>query len=223
MHHCAVVRIDPSLWSIMPINMGDLIDKATGRVHNTLQLYQSQPLVTRLLILAFLAVHLGAFIFFVFVLGPEKVFDYTAQLARYIRTLSFPRLTLISLVCIVSFPPLIGYGTLITLSGMAFGGGGGGANDEKDIGIHEGSLREAWIIAASACLLGSFVSFNMMRSVLLTSTLGRKLTRIDALRGSKQWRAMEKAVGQRGLSMAILVRCVSPLTLECHRADIWSS
>ena len=185
--------------------LDELVDKASSRLQSTVQLYNAQPLVTRLLILVFVTLHMSAFIFLVFVIGPEQVFNYTAQLAIYLRTLAFPRLTLISLVLVASFPPLIGYGTLITLSGMAFGGSVKSQVDGAPAVI-KGSLLEAWCVAATACMLGSLLSFTVLRSVLLTSQLGRRLTRIDSLRDSRQWRAMEKAVGRRGLSMAILVR-----------------
>jgi len=184
----------------------DWVEKANSRIYSTIQLYNSQPLVTRLIILLFLTVHFSAFIFLVFVLGPEQVFNYTAQLAIYIRSnFAFPRTTLILLVSIVSFPPMIGYGTLITLSGMAFGGSQKVKLNDGSF-VEVGSLWEAWSVAASACLLGSLISFTVLRSVLLTSLIGRKLTRIDSLRDSRQWRAMEKAVGRKGLSMVILVR-----------------
>ncbi|UZJ56718.1 hypothetical protein CBS101457_006038 [Exobasidium rhododendri] len=100
---------------------------------------------------------------------------------------------------------MIGYGTLITLSGMAFGGSQKVQTSDGSM-KESGSIWEAWAVASSACLLGSFLSFLVLRSVLLTSLIGRKLTRIDSLRDSRQWKAMEKAVGRRGLSMAILVR-----------------
>jgi magnesium-transporting ATPase (P-type) len=192
-------------FAVMPALLASMMDKANTRIRASLHLYKQQPLSTRLLILLFFAIHTCVFFFLVFYLGPEKVFNYTAQLAIYIRTFSFPRTTLIFLVCIVSFPPLIGYGTLITLCGMAYGGTQK-VQGQDGIMVVSGSLVEAWCLAAGACMMGSLVSFLVLRSFLLTSSIGRKLTRIDSLRASRQWRAMEQAIGQRGLSMVILVR-----------------
>jgi hypothetical protein len=181
------------------------MNKTSNKIYSTIHLFNSQPLAIKVLGLLFLAFHICTFIFVVFVLGPEQVFDYTAQLAQYVRNLTFPRSTIIALTICVSFPPMIGYGTLMSLSGMAFGGSQK-MKLENGTQVPAGSLWEAWVVAALSCLLGSLVSFTVLRSVLLSSSIGRKLTRIDILRDSRQWRAMEKAVGRKGLSMAILVR-----------------
>jgi uncharacterized membrane protein YdjX (TVP38/TMEM64 family) len=190
----------------MPGLLHGMLDKANTPFQSTLHLYNSQPILTRLFILLFFTIHFSVFVFLFFYIGPEQVFDYTAQLAVYIRTLSFPRTTLILLVCIVSFPPLLGYGTLITLCGMAYGGSQKVKGQDGNTEYLSGSLLHSWVLAASACMIGSLFSFLVIRTFLLNSSIGRKLTRIDSLRASRQWRAMEQAIGQRGLSMVILVR-----------------
>lgn len=179
--------------------------------------FQEQPLATRLALVLVGLVYAATVFFIVFVIGPEQVLHYTASFALVIRGLQHARIALIALIVIASFPPMVGYGTLITLAGMAFGSAYVPEsevpssslpleNAMEPVDHGPGSIGQAWLVAVAGCLLGAVSSFTFLRHVALSSSWGRKISRIDKLRASIQWRAMETAVVRRGWTMALLLR-----------------
>lgn len=191
--------------------------------------FQAQPMATRLAIVLFGLLYAATIFVVVFVVGPEQVLHYTASFALVIRGLQHARIALVALIVVSSFPPMVGYGTLVTLAGMAFGSAyvpegtkedpssssssssssaAAAANSGVVVVVDHGpgSIGQAWLVAATGCLLGAVCSFTFLRHVALNSTWGRKVARIDKLRASAQWRAMETAVTRRGWTMALLLR-----------------
>lgn len=82
---------------------------------------------------------------------------------------------------LTSFPPLIGYGTCITLCGFAFG------------------LRLGWIIAAGGCVAGGLSAFVLGRTIL--SPLFASLLSRD-----KVFIGLSRAVKEKGLLLVVLIR-----------------
>lgn len=95
---------------------------------------------TQLLFLGYAAVNVVVFTVFL-VVGPSEVYRQLRHFAVAMR--SYPLAPLLILVGfgITSFPPLIGYSTLVTLCGFAYGAING------------------WLLATAGCLGASLVSF----------------------------------------------------------------
>ncbi|EST06240.1 SNARE associated Golgi protein [Kalmanozyma brasiliensis GHG001] len=134
-------------------------------------------------------------------IGPEVMFDTTAKLAIWFGSQTFGAALLIALVVIVSFPPLIGYGTCITLFGL---GWGVHSPANADHGELNGNLFYAWALASVACLLGASVSFVVLRWAITHHA--KRVSWISSALDDPKYAALTTAVRSRGLSMAILIR-----------------
>jgi hypothetical protein len=93
--------------------------------------------------------------------------------------------------------PLPGYGTAITLCGLAYG-----SPASPPVGTH--GLFEAWSLAAAGCLGGATMSFLIMRGMLRGP--GRHWLWVKGIRDDRRWVAMEAAVRGRGTGMVVLIR-----------------
>ncbi|SPO22524.1 uncharacterized protein UTRI_01202 [Ustilago trichophora] len=134
-------------------------------------------------------------------IGPEAMFDATAKLAIWFGTKSFGAVLLIALVVIVSFPPLVGYGTCITLFGLGWGVHADATSSHPQL---NGNLLEAWLLASTACLLGATVSFSVLRFLIIHHS--KRVSWISSTLNDPKYVALSTAVRQRGLFMAILIR-----------------
>lgn len=137
-------------------------------------------------------------IFAVIRLGTHGILEYLYDAALWFS--SWPTLgplLLIGLIAVLSFPPLIGYGTSITLCGLAYG-------TPLDSESSHGLLM-AWLIASAGCLTGSTLVFLFFRRYLSShhSTLP---SWINKVRTKREWLAMEKAVQEKGYRMILLIR-----------------
>lgn len=133
--------------------------------------------------------------------GPEAMFDTTAKLAIWFGSQSFGAALIIALVIIVSFPPLIGYGTSITLCGLGWGVHADATSEHAQL---DGNLFQAWLLASVACLLGATVSFTVLRFLIVHHS--KRVSWISNTLNDPKYVALSTAVRRRGLSMAILVR-----------------
>lgn len=104
-------------------------------------------------------------------------------------------LLLIALITLLSFPPLVGYGTSITLCGLAYG---------TPLPENTSSgLFTAWLLAATGCLCGSTAVFVFFRAYLRTAHAPQWIADV---RNKREWLAMERAVSAKGARMILLVR-----------------
>lgn len=94
----------------------------------------------------------------------ESIFAYLAPAAKRWRELPAGWLILWFMTFFVSFPPMIGYSTCVTIAGFVFG-------------------MKGWFIMASATVVGSTVSFMTSRTVLkkFVSNMTEKNKRFAAL------------------------------------------
>ena len=80
-------------------------------------------------------------------LGTHGILEYLYDAALWFSTWpTLGPLLLISLISILSFPPLVGYGTSITLCGLAYG------TELPD--AHGHGLFFAWLLASTGCQIG---------------------------------------------------------------------
>lgn len=133
--------------------------------------------------------------------GPEAMFNSTAKLAIWFGSQPYGAILLILLVVIVSFPPLIGYGTSITLFGLGWGVHAEATSEHAEL---NGNLFQAWFLASTACLLGATVSFLALR--FLIKHHASRVAWISSTLDDPKYVALSTAVRSRGLSMAILIR-----------------
>ncbi|CBX95644.1 hypothetical protein IAQ61_004471 [Plenodomus lingam] len=124
-----------------------------------------------------------------FLVYNEKIFAKLLPAAKKWREVPGGWCILWAAIFLVSFPPLIGYGTLLAISGFVYG------------------FPNGWFIAATATVAGSTVSFLISRSLLksLVQRLIAKDTRFTAL---------ALTMKHDGLKLLIMIRmCPLPYSL----------
>lgn len=174
--------------------------QARSYLDRTYQTFLSLPPEQRYII--YLAVGVKVLILGVVIyIGPEAMFDATAKLAIWFGSQSFGAALIIALVVIVSFPPLIGYGTSVTLCGLGWGVHAEATAEHAEL---RGNLFQAWILASTACLLGAAVSFSVLRFLIVHHS--KRVSWISNTLNDAKYVALSTAVRRRGLSMAILIR-----------------
>ncbi|KAJ8611824.1 hypothetical protein MRB53_037737 [Persea americana] len=118
----------------------------------------------------------------------SKILGFWAWCARNYRDVPFGWLIMWAATFIVSFPPLIGYSTIVSLAGMVYG-------------------MAAWPIIASATILGSTASFVVSRGIL-RSYVERLTSK------SKKFTALAMVLKHDGLKLLIMIRiCPLPYSL----------
>lgn len=173
---------------------------ARAYLDRTWQAFLALPPGQRYII--YLAVGIKALIFAVVVyIGPEAMFDATAKLAIWFGAQPLGAALLIALVVAVSFPPLVGYGTCITLFGLGWGVQADATAEHPKL---NGNLWHAWLLASTACLLGATVSFGVLRFLIVHHS--KRVAWISSALNDPKFVALSTAVRRRGLSMAILIR-----------------
>ncbi|KAF8631604.1 hypothetical protein AX15_002352 [Amanita polypyramis BW_CC] len=120
---------------------------------------------------------------FVIVTTPSRIAQFLYDQAMKLAAEQYGWIILFAALVIISFPPLIGNTTIITLCGFAFG-------------------MKGFYIAASGSLVGSALVFALLRSFFSS-----KLSQWS--KSNEKWQALEEVVRAKGLPLMILIR-VSP-------------
>ncbi|KAF2270601.1 hypothetical protein CC78DRAFT_557336 [Lojkania enalia] len=136
----------------------------------------------------------GGFAIFVlsilFLVYNERIFEALLPFAKKWRDIRAGWLILWALIFTVSFPPLIGYSSLLTIAGFVYG------------------FPNGWFIAASATVVGSTASFLVSRS-LLKSYVHRLVA------NDKRFAALALTLKHDGLKLLIMIRmCPLPYSLS---------
>lgn len=119
----------------------------------------------------------------------ERIFAWLAPAAKRWRELPGGWMILWALTFAVSFPPMIGYSTLVTIAGFVFG-------------------MKGWLIMSTATTIGSTCGFLASRT-LLKSFVG-KLTEKN-----KRFAALSLVLKHDGLKLLIMIRlCPLPYSLS---------
>ncbi|KAJ4346265.1 Tlg2-vesicle protein [Ascochyta clinopodiicola] len=125
-----------------------------------------------------------------FLVYNEKIFGALLPYAKKWRDVTAGWLVLWALIFIVSFPPLIGYSSLLTIAGFVYG------------------FPNGWFIAASATVAGSTASFLLSRTLLRTM-----VTRLIA--NDKRFAALALTLKHDGLKLLVMIRmCPLPYSLS---------
>ncbi|KAF2187763.1 hypothetical protein K469DRAFT_568638 [Zopfia rhizophila CBS 207.26] len=125
-----------------------------------------------------------------FLVYNERIFHSLVPFAKKWRDVRAGWLILWVLIFTVSFPPLIGYSSLLTIAGFVFG------------------FPNGWFIAATATVAGSTASFILSRSLL--KTMVHRLVATD-----KRFAALALTLKHDGLKLLIMIRmCPLPYSLS---------
>ncbi|KAF1828614.1 hypothetical protein BDW02DRAFT_537870 [Decorospora gaudefroyi] len=141
----ATFRRNPSHTSQMTWQQRtmDRYDKLNRRVLE--QYNKLSPVQKVLLIVGNLILAVGGILFLVY---NERIFGALRPAAQKWRDVTAGWLLLWGLIFLVSFPPLIGYSSLLTIAGFVYG------------------FPNGWFIAATATVAGSTASFLLSRTLL---------------------------------------------------------
>ncbi|CAG7848449.1 Golgi apparatus membrane protein TVP38 [Serendipita indica DSM 11827] len=145
--------------------------------------YQKLRWFGKLLIMLLIVFYVALVVTFL-VIGPDTIFQYFFDLSQVLRKMEYGWLILASLIVVASFPPMVGFTTLLSIAGFAWGVRG-------------------FLLALPAALVGAGLSFLSMRFLFKA--------RLHKLQQSnRHWRALDQVVAAKGLPLIILIR-FSPL------------
>ncbi|KAF2132700.1 hypothetical protein P153DRAFT_309274 [Dothidotthia symphoricarpi CBS 119687] len=125
-----------------------------------------------------------------FMIFNERIFGKLLPVAKRWRDVRGGWLVLWGLIFTVSFPPLIGYSSLLTIAGFVYG------------------FPNGWFIAASATIVGSTTSFLLSRSILKNY--------VDRLiANDTRFAALSLTLKHDGLKLLVMIRmCPLPYSLS---------
>lgn len=124
-----------------------------------------------------------------FLVYNERIFAWLSPAAKRWRNLSGGWLILWFMTFLVSFPPMIGYSSCVTIAGFVFG-------------------MKGWFIVSTATIVGSTCSFIVSRTVLRSFV--SKLTEKN-----KRFAALSLVLKHDGLKLLIMIRlCPLPYSLS---------
>ncbi|KAF9482492.1 Golgi apparatus membrane protein TVP38 [Pholiota conissans] len=133
---------------------------------------------------------------FIIVVTPSRIAQFMYDKTRLLAATRFGWLILLAALIGVSFPPLIGHTTLVTLGGFAYG-------------------MEGFFISAAGSLIGSALVFMILRLVF-----SKKLHTWSSQ--NQKWQALESVVTSKGLLLIILIR-ISPFPPWVYSNSLFAS
>lgn len=154
---------------------------------NSWEFYYAQSQIKRLFLLAALALGLASGI--TLLVFHNKVFEILLTFANAWKGLQTGPLIMFALVCVISFPPLIGYSALASLCGMMYGYWG-------------------WPLLTLATLVGSLISF-------LTCRYGFQDYAHRLARSNAKFAALTRTMETDGYQLLWMIRlCPLPYSLS---------
>jgi len=133
---------------------------------------------------------------FIIVVTPSRIAQFSYDQAQALAKLPFGWIAFGAPMLIISFPPLIGHTTLITLCGFAYG-------------------MKGFLISFPASILGSAFAFVVLRYLF-----SERLHQWSS--NNNKWQALESVVGEKGLPLIILIR-ISPLPPWVYSNSLFAS
>ncbi|CAA7259670.1 unnamed protein product [Cyclocybe aegerita] len=133
---------------------------------------------------------------FIVVVTPARIAQYLYDKARILASTRLGWLAISGAIVVISFPPLIGHTTLVTLCGFAYG-------------------LKGFFIGAPASLIGSAVVFAVLR-FLFSERLREWSSK------NEKWQALESVVTAKGLPLIILIR-ISPFPPWVYSNSLFAS
>ncbi|KAF2099617.1 hypothetical protein NA57DRAFT_37781 [Rhizodiscina lignyota] len=165
-----------------------LYRRAAALQRQAYKTYNRLTLLQRiLLVLAGLATFVLGILFLIY---NEKIFGWLAPYAKRWREMKAGWLILWAMTFVVSFPPLIGYSSCVTIAGFVYG------------------FPNGWFIVASATIIGSTVSFVASRTLL--RNLVHRLVSTDP-----RFASLALTLKHDGIKLLIMIRlCPLPYSFS---------
>jgi uncharacterized membrane protein YdjX (TVP38/TMEM64 family) len=163
----------------------DNYDKLSRRVLD--QYNKLSPIQKILFIIGNVLLAVGGILFLVF---NERIFGALLPVAKKWRDITAGWLILWALIFVVSFPPLVGYSSLLTIAGFVYG------------------FPNGWIISATASVAGSTASFLLSRTIL--KPMVHRLVANDT-----RFAALSLTLKHDGLKLLVMYRlCPLPYSIS---------
>ncbi|EAU84702.1 hypothetical protein CC1G_00221 [Coprinopsis cinerea okayama7 len=137
-----------------------------------------------------------AFGVFVIIVTPARIAQFLYDQAKLLAATRFGWVALLLSIICISFPPLIGHTTLVTLCGFAYG-------------------MKGFYIAFAGSILGSALVFVVLRFLFT-----EKIRSWSAQ--NEKWQALEAVVRSKGLPLIVLIR-VSPFPPWVYANSLFAS
>ncbi|KAF1959061.1 hypothetical protein CC80DRAFT_467337 [Byssothecium circinans] len=181
-------RRNSSNFAHQPSRIQKLMDQYNKLNNRVMAQYNRlRPFQKVLVIVGGLVVSVASIIFLVY---NERIFHSLLPVAQKWRDITAGWLILWALIFVVSFPPLIGYSSLLTIAGFVYG------------------FPNGWFIAATATVAGSTASFILSRSLLRTFVA-------RLLANDTRFAALALTLKHDGLKLLVMVRlCPLPYSLS---------
>ncbi|KAL1795144.1 hypothetical protein ACET3X_006960 [Alternaria dauci] len=171
-----------STWRQRAMDKYDTLSRRVLDQYNKLS-----PLQKVLFFVANVALAVGGILFLVY---NERIFGALLPVAKKWRDVTAGWLVLWALIFVVSFPPLIGYSSLLTIAGFVYG------------------FPNGWFIAATATVAGSTASFLLSRTIL--KKMVHRLIANDT-----RFAALSLTLKHDGLKLLIMYRlCPLPYSIS---------
>lgn len=128
-----------------------------------------------------------------------------AHIATWMRVSRLRALVLYAGMTLAAIPPISGFGTCVTMAGMAYASV---QPSEPHSWAHVfWRLMEGWMVASGGLILSASISFIALRTLL--NRLDGRWGILTNIKSDRRFRALQQAVRERGLWMAVLARYVS--------------
>lgn len=133
---------------------------------------------------------------FVVIVTPSRIAQFLYDQAKLLSEMRLGWLGLVAAIVFISFPPMIGHTTLVTLCGFAYG-------------------MKGFFIAFAGSVIGSALVFVVLR-FLFTQRIRAWSSQ------NEKWQALEAVVRAKGLPLIILIR-VSPFPPWVYANTLFAS
>jgi len=168
------------------VTTSELTSAFTSVTTNLLDRYKKLNFWGKLFVWVYALVNV-AILLTILIIGPRKLFNWLAEQARLLESIPYGWVVLLVIFISTGFPPVPGYGTLVTITGFVYG------------------VYPGWFIAAGGCLLASSASFIICRLSL------QRFLRF--LEKDKTFKALGVAVRIKGFPLVLLIRlCPFPFS-----------
>ncbi|PBP22683.1 TLG2-vesicle protein of 38 kDa [Diplocarpon rosae] len=184
-------RSNSSPYSIPSRNQSyktQILDSANKAQRKIIRTFLALTLAQRVAVVA--AIITANVFIILFMVYNERIFGYLAPAAKKWHDVTGGWIILWLLTFVLSFPPLIGYSTTITIAGFVYG------------------FPNGWFVVASATIAGSTASFLASRTIL--SKYVQKLVGQD-----KRFEALALTLKHDGIKILCMIRlCPLPYSLS---------
>ena len=136
------------------------------------------------------------------IVAGDEIFHAIARASSWFAKSPYGVPALYAIMTVLAFPPTVGFGTSVTMCGMAFGS----AREATDLtwGTQSKRVFGAYLVATGGYVLGSTTAFVVLHR--LVSVLEGRWQAIRSAKSDPRFGAVQTAVYQSGVWVAVLIR-----------------